>query len=373
MLKRLLIDNYKCLTNFELKPTAVSCLVGPNASGKSAVLGALRGLQGFSNLGVLAAEAFPSFSRTRWDSRIQQTFEVDAQVFRGASMRYQLVVRHDEKKRAGLVEREAVWSDGKLLYEQIEGDVRLYGDGAASASATFPFDARRSFLPVLEPRPDYAQLTAFKAWLAGIWLFALRPTEMTSEAPDEAMALATEGRNFASWYRTLTQEKPASINALRNSMTPLIPGFEGLRLERLSAASRYLMVDCRLGGRPFSLTLDELSDGQRNLLVLYTVLHAYAATASLLVFDEPDNFVAANEIQPWLSELRAAVVEAGRGTLVVVSHHPEVIDYLSPDQSLLLTRSADGPTRVRNLAEFVDRDTGQKTSELIGLGGPDAQ
>lgn len=373
MLKRLLIDNYKCLTNFELTPAPVSCLVGPNASGKSAVLGALRGLQRIANGGGLADEAFPGFSRTRWDSRAQQTVELEVQGLQGAAMRYQLIVRHDETKRTGLVEREAVWSDGKLLYEQLEGDVRLFREGGGAASASFPFDARRSFLPVLEARPDYSLLTAFKAWVAGIWLFALRPTEISSEAPSEDPVLKTEGLNFASWYRSMAQEKPASIDALRKSMQPLIPGLEGLRLERLSASGRYLIVDCRFGGRTFSLTLDELSDGQRNLLALYAILHAYARSASLLVFDEPDNFVASSEIQPWLSELRSAVVEAGRGTLMVISHHPEVIDYLSPDSSLLLTRTPDGPTRARNLADILDRESGQKTSELLSLGGPDVE
>jgi ABC-type glutathione transport system ATPase component len=112
--------------------------------------------------------------------------------------------------------------------------------------------------------------------------------------------------------------------------------------------------------------LNELSDGQRALLVLYTILHAVARQASLLVFDEPDNFVAQAEIQPWLSSLREAVVSSRRGTLLVISHHPEVIDYLAPDQALYLWRGEDGPARVRELE--VDREQGLSASEWLKLG-----
>ncbi len=38
MIKRLYIDNYKCLVNFDLKLDELSLLLGPNGVGKSSVL-----------------------------------------------------------------------------------------------------------------------------------------------------------------------------------------------------------------------------------------------------------------------------------------------------------------------------------------------
>jgi len=100
--------------------------------------------------------------------------------------------------------------------------------------------------------------------------------------------------------------------------------------------------------------------------LLYTILHAIPERASLLFFDEPDNYVALAEIQPWLSAMRQAMVDAGKGTLMVASHHPEVIDYLSADQTLYFWRDEDGPARVRNV--MVDRKQGLPLSEWLRLG-----
>ncbi|MEM6730301.1 MAG: hypothetical protein AAF658_02025 [Myxococcota bacterium] len=83
-------------------------------------------------------------------------------------------------------------------------------------------------------------------------------------------------------------------------------------------------------------------------------------------FDEPDNFIATSEIQPWLSELRELITADHQGTLLVISHHPEVIDYLAPDQLLFVRRVGDGPTRVSPLE--VSLDEGLKSSDVLRLG-----
>ncbi len=164
----------------------------------------------------------------------------------------------------------------------------------------------------------------------------------------------------------LQQERPFITERLRGHIEPVLPGLIGLRPVKQGAETKYLTCDCQVGGHSFTLTFGELSEGQRILTILYAILEALAERVSLLVFDEPDHFVAEPEIQPWLSLLRERVVAAGRGTLLVISHHPEVIDYLGADQVLYVSRAGDGPSRSRLLE--VDRETGQPVSTLLRLG-----
>lgn len=371
MLKRLYVDNYKCLVNFELGLVRVGCLVGPNGSGKSAIFNVLQGLQGFLS-GSMAGDAFPSWTCTRWSQRDRQRFELDVIGLQGTAFHYDLVVRHDQSSRRSLVEHESVSTEGRLLYEQTGDGISLYGDGPSTAPKTnFPGDPRRSFLPLLQPRADNQLLMEFKEWLARLWLFALRPADVSPEAAGEAEILSTDGSNFVAWYRTILQESPETVNQIWRDLSPVVPGLQSIKLQKIGLESRLLLLDCVVAGRPFSLATGELSDGQRVLLLLYAILHVLAPKASLIVFDEPDNFVAEEEIQPWLSRMRDAILDANRGSLLAISHHHRVIDYLAADGAWEVRRTDDGPSRLEEVQ--VPRDTGLSASEYLRLGVPHAK
>lgn len=373
MLKRLYIDNYRCLTNFELRPGQVAVLGGLNGAGKSTVLDALRSVRTFLGTGGTVTEQLPQWSRTRWDTRLEQRFELDIEDQLGTPFRYVLEVRHDPEQRDAVIQEERLTSGSDLLYRLVGGEVYLYGDDASpEPRTTFPFAPRRSFLPVLEARPDNRRITAFKQWLAGMWLFSLRPHALDATSLEESDSLHETGGNFVSWYRSLVQTRPELAETLRDDLAPVIPGLNAPpKVIKTGRDARVLVLECAgASGKTFSLGVNELSDGQRALLVLYSVLRALAPFTSLLVFDEPDNFVAQTEIQPWLAAMREAVVNAKNGTLLVLSHHPEVIDYLAADQVLYLWRGGDGPTRVRELS--IDREQGLTASESIKLGLADA-
>jgi len=207
-------------------------------------------------------------------------------------------------------------------------------------------------------------LIEFRNWFRGVWLFSLHPQDMAPSAEAES-GIGIAGIEFVAWYRTLAQETPEMIPVLCQDLAGVIPGLKAMRLIQIGLTSRMLAFVCDISNQEIMLFLNELSDGQRVLLVLYTVLRAIAAKAKLIIFDEPDNFVAAGEIQPWLAAIRDAVNAGGAGTLIIISHHPEVIDYLAPDHTVHLARASDGPTRSRTM-EF-DRTKGLAASELLRL------
>lgn len=373
MLKRLYVDNFRCLSNFVLEPARVSALVGPNGGGKTSVFEVLRSLSGLLNAGELAESVFPRWSASRWDKRSTQHFELEVE-HEGQPYRYELVVGHDDDSARTYIQEEQLSAAGDLLYRVNKGVVELYGDDVqATPRTTFPFVGTRSFLPLLESRPDNQRISAFKKWMSGVLLFALNPWAIEAVSQNEGNSIAIDGKNFVSWYRTLVQESPEVVAFVHKDLSSIIDGLHAIRLRNVGPNSRALFFDCRLADRHFDLGLSELSDGQRVLTVLYTILHAVARHSSLLVFDEPDNFVAQSEIQPWLSALREAVADSRVGTLVVISHHPEVIDYLAVDEALYLWRSDEGPTRLKVLASELDRSEGLTASEWLKLGMADAK
>ena len=369
MLKRLYIDNIRSFSNFTLEPERVAVLVGPNGGGKSSVFRVLAALQEFLVAGQEATQVFGG-SRTRWDERLDQKVELEAVGDNGVQFVYELATVHSPDGRHVSVQNEQLRADGKVIYRLTGGEVQLFGDKpSVKPSTAFPFVSTRSFIPLLEDRPDNQLIMSFRRWLLGVWLFAIRPQGLSATSDKEEASLVLDGTNFVSWYRVLSQEQPQVREQLLADLAPVISGLSEIRFAGGAGSSRKILtLECRLSsGAPlYSLTLGELSDGQRALLVLYTIKHMIARRASLLVFDEPDNFLAYSEIQPWLSGIRESVL-GGAATLLVISHHPEVIDYLAPDQVLKLWRE-DGPTRVEE--PKLDRSTGILASEALRLESP---
>ncbi|MCY4375502.1 MAG: AAA family ATPase [Spirochaetaceae bacterium] len=76
MLKRFYADNFRCLTNFELKLDQANILLGANGTGKTSVLTALRRIQRLIVGGAKVDEVFPARDLTMIGHRKEQRFDI---------------------------------------------------------------------------------------------------------------------------------------------------------------------------------------------------------------------------------------------------------------------------------------------------------
>ena len=81
----------------------------------------------------------------------------------------------------------------------------------------------------------------------------------------------------------------------------------------------------------------------------YTLLLAARFENYTLCIDEPENFLALAEIQPWLTALYDQCQEENTQALLI-SHHPRIINDLANDIGVWFERRYDGPVRVRPVA-----------------------
>jgi predicted ATPase len=177
---------------------------------------------------------------------------------------------------------------------------------------------------------------------------------MTSEAPTEAVRPDRHLHQLPSWLRHLSQERMTLMTDLLDSLREPIDGLEKFGLARSGETARTLKFDFEFGcggqknpGAFFSLPFEFLSEGQRSLVALYTILHAVVEEDIILCIDEPDNYVALREIQPWLIALKDKVEEKGSQCLMI-SHHPEFINYVAAEHGEWFYRDNTGPTRVKH-------------------------
>ena len=365
MLKRLYANNYRCLVNFEMDFDELTLLVGPSGGGKSTLFDLLYGIRHLLVDNASIGEVFPVRDLTSWVNRIEQSFELDVQGQVGL-FSYKLVISHNPDIKKQRIELEHLLLDGKPLFEFKRGEVQLYHDDH-EPGPKYPFDWTRSALSTIIPRNDNKKLTWFKEWVGMMFIVSLQPKAMTSETEEESDWLNRDGTNFASWYRYISQEHQDKTFRLTQQLRDTIPGFHAFKLEQ-AGKHRILKIGFSSedeNARPIYFDFDQLSDGQRVMIVLYSLLLGLQDLGHTLFLDEPENYISLPEIQPWLMELNTACGE-GFPQAVLISHHPELIDYLGPECGKWIERDPLGPTRVKKLPERIDE--GLKLSEQIARG-----
>ncbi len=370
MLQRLYVDNYKCLVNFDLRLQELSLLLGPNGVGKTSVLDVVFALRRLldGSARITDADAFSARTLTRWQKGWLQVFEIEV-LLDPDRFTYRLEVDHDPSFRRPRIRLEKLVHqderDKGPLFKFENGDVQLYRDDY-SHGPLYSYNWSESALARVAPRNDNERLTRFLDFIRKIMVCSLYPPIFSAESKDEDPLLQRDTRNFADWYRHMVQERPDLLPEFTSTLQEIIHGYRGIRLEKVGQETRALMVVFDEGGERYELRFDELSDGQRALIALYALIHLTADQGHTLFLDEPDNYVALPEIQPWLRELEDTCGETVPQA-VISSHHPELIDYLGCENSYMLQREKSGVVTVRK-PEASPAEPGLKRSELIARG-----
>lgn len=366
MIKRVYIDNYKCLVNFELQLQELTLLVGPNGVGKTSVLDVIHGLRRLlsGTAKVTDPGVFPTPTLTRWQTRDRQTIEIDVALGDDA-LRYRLEIDHKRSERQARIESEQLTANERPLFQCKHGEVQLYRDNH-SVGPVYSVDWTESAIARVASRPDNTRLTRFLEFIRKVMVCGLYPASFLTESATEDAALQRDARNIAAWYRHLSLERQDLVHGFTEELKKVIDGFTGVRMEKVGLDTRALMMTFEELGERYELRLDETSDGQRALFALYSLVRLAAGQGFTLFLDEPDNYVALCEIQPWLIELADACGDRVPQA-VLCSHHPELIDYLGADHGVELRRESSGVTTVRRL-NGTTVEGGLKLSEMVARG-----
>jgi predicted ATPase len=355
VLSRVFVDNYRSLSNFELKLGREQLFLGRNGAGKTTLFDAVEAVTRFARGESTIDALFPSESKTRWDTREEQTFELDLTSPSGESSRY----RHS----AAEVAEESVSTGNTVLFASNGDEAQLYRDDGSSATKVLA-DGERSSLPSIRRR-SLTKLNAVKRSLARVRVASPDPRRMGSVSEREDAAPLRDLSNLASWYRHLHQEDSERTDTMREGLRAILDGFHTLDL-RTEGASRRLTTRWRRGTEPdaktLDFTLDELSDGQRVLLGLAMLATEPGGEDLTLLLDEPDNFVALAEVQPLLMSMRMRP----ELQVLVISHHPEIINLQAREHGLVFERQDLGPTRVRPFV--ADEQTLLTPAEIVARG-----
>jgi len=158
------------------------------------------------------------------------------------------------------------------------------------------------------------------------------------------------------------------VFAVTEALRERLPGFVSLSLvssgERKVLKARFRFPGSR---QEAQFLLRDLSDGQRAIIALQTLLHCLPVTDAVLCVDEPENFLALPEIQPWLDAIYDQVEDERLQTLLV-SHHPRLINMLANDAGFWVEQDPDaGVARISPIVRNESTE-GLPVSQLVERG-----
>ena len=370
MFTRCYADNYRCLGSVTLPLEPLSVLLGANGSGKSTLLGLIAKLRDFILGRGTSLDLFPPETLTRWDKRLEQTFELALRLDHGEYV-YRLRISHKPEQALNKVIEETVKLDGQPLFTSDDQRIQLYNDRLAAGPQLLP-DWHVSGISRVHERGDNLKLTAFRRFIESTLVLALNPALVTAVSAEKQPVTMPrpDCSDFAGWLRHVTAaEALARQEAEQHLAKGGLPGFRAFQVVP-SGDAQILQCIFQSGSSRMTFRLDELSAGQIALVILETALAVASERHGALLLDEPGNFLGLSEVQPLLTRLQDAALE-GRFQVILTAHHPIAVNFLAAGYGSWLEREPSGPTRIHRIhvAEDIREDrAGVRISDLMARG-----
>jgi hypothetical protein len=324
----------------------------------------LRKIQTFISGDKKIEGIFKASDCTRWRTYNVQYFELEIDG-NGGNYRYELHIGFTEKNV--YVELERLSFNQDVLMDVNNNEAQIFEGGNNSK---FPYAAHYSLMSDMLMSDSCQKIAWFRKRIERFIIVQIIPGLIIDGSEKEDKNLTSQVENFVSWYRYISQDQ-GKISEIMPVLKEVIDGFVSFKFEQFR--ENYKVLKLRFASDVdktdiIEYYLSELSDGQKTILALYTLLYATKEEDYTLCIDEPEAFLALPEIQPWLIQLYDFCSERKLQALLI-SHHPEFINYLLASPiGYWFERDSNTATRVKKIGADATEGRGLSIAELVARG-----
>ena len=367
-LTHLAVTNWRNFAHIEFDMSSRLFVVGPNSSGKTNLLGALRFLGDIGRRGLVAASEDlggpDRYFRSGADSAAFVATFNDTQNSTEFALFLRLMSAGSESTKRG---SDADQTFAFPMTDPLTGepnDRYLDVHQTITAGGKKPADEGESF-PVED---EEAQRTRVRQTLAGIRYIHPNPKKMLERAdrydPDHGTGFFQHAGRFSD------RKLDFVVKRIRPIMAAAVPEVPNLSYQRMGLGTEVVFYsDTPVRGANGVYSHEQFSEGTLRLLGMLFDLATLPGATSIVLIEEPETFLQASVVRS-LPSLLAEVAMNRDVQMVISTHSPELIDseLVLPSQVLVL-RSEDGETTGQLLSESND----PRIKAVVSAGLPKSQ
>lgn len=354
-LTRVRLSNYKSIKSCDVRLRSLAILVGPNGTGKSNFVDALRlTTDALTTTLDHALRDRGGINEVRRRSGGHPThFTVNLQFDLGGGRSGSYVFEIASAPSGGFkVKSEQCSVDRQILSSEDPARFKV-SDGMLTTNLEEKLPAPaldRLFLVSASNVDEFRPL--FNA-LTNMGFYNLSPAAIRQpQPPDPGLLLRRDGSNLASVLAHLESTRPDVLERVVEYLRVLAPGIESVRRIDAGPMETIEFRQAVAGApNPWRFSAINMSDGTlRGLGVLVAMLQSVAGDTSLIGIEEPEVALHPAAVGVIFDAIRDASLHT---QLVVTSHSPDLLDRtdLHPDE-ILAVRSLAGVTEIGPLNEF---------------------
>lgn len=369
MLQSFHIQNFKCLrdTTLELGPFTV--LIGPNDSGKTSILDALR------LLGQTFVRSYPDvfvipnqFDALVWRQEIGLEIIWQARFVSGeAKFAYSFCfpsgTEEGRSSRGSSFRRSGTHDKSRV---ETSSEIR----SASSFPQPSPVETTLRALLAGRPSPLRAEFAdLIPPGISDLRRYRLDPDALRTPAvPQPDAVLSPSGDNLVAVLdRLISGPDRTAIVELERNLNAAIPTLRGISLRTAEAGKKSLEFVLAGPGKPLTtIPCAHASDGAM-LLTAYLAL-AYSEQPGMLLIEEPENGLHPSRLQAvveMLRKLSTGEVGPRPRQVILTTHSPLLLNYTRPDEVRIVRRDPEEGTKVTPLTAVPDIS---KLLEEFGVG-----
>ena len=342
-LTHLAVTNWRNFAHIEFDMSSRLFVVGPNSSGKTNLLGALRFLGDIGRRGLVAASEDlggpDRYFRSGADSAAFVATFNDTQNSAEFALFLRLMSAGPESTKRGsdndqtfaFPMTDPLTGEPNDRYLDVHQTITAGGKKPADEGESFPVEY------------EEAQRTRVRQTLAGIRYIHPNPKKMLERAdrydPDHGTGFFQHAGRFSD------QQLNAALNRIRPIMAAAVPEVPNLSYLRMGLGTEVVFYsDTPVRGASGVYSHEQFSEGTLRLLGMLFDLATLPLTTRIVLIEEPETFLQASVVRS-MSSFLAEVAMNHDVQMVISTHSPELIDseVVLPSEVLML-RSQNGET-----------------------------